>query len=299
MNAIQEQDIYPSRKGTEDVITARKDPVVYGAAADGPLGQDELDAYDRNGFLFYPTFFGPDDLAVFKAELDRLWTEAEATQTDEVIREPDSDSLRSIFRVHETSEVYQRLACDPRIADRARQLLGSDVYVHQSRINYKPGFKGKEFYWHSDFETWHVEDGVPRMRMVSCAIWLTENTPVNGPVMVMPGSHKWFVACSGGTPDDHFKASLRRQEFGVPSNASMEWLATRCGIEQPTGPAGSVLFFECNVMHGSNGNITPYPRSNVFFVFNSVENTPKQAFGPSERRPHFLGSNDFAPLPRA
>lgn len=298
MNAIQEQDFYPSRQGVEDTITDRKDPVVYGTAADGPLSQDELDAYDRNGFLFYPGFFDADDLASFKTELDRLWKAAATDSGDEVIREPESEIVRSIFRVHETSDVYRALAADPRLADRARQLLGSDVYIHQSRINYKPGFKGKEFYWHSDFETWHVEDGVPRMRMVSCAIWLTENNPVNGPVMVMPGSHKWFVGCSGGTPDDHFKASLRRQEFGVPSNGSMEWLEQRCGIEQPIGPAGSVLFFECNVIHGSNGNITPYPRSNVFMVYNSVENTPKQAFGPARRRPHFLGSSDFTPLPR-
>jgi hypothetical protein len=43
----------------------------------------------------------------------------------------------------------------------ARQLLGSDVYVHQSRVNFKPGFNGQDFYWHSDFETWHAEDGMP------------------------------------------------------------------------------------------------------------------------------------------
>src|SRR3546814_10756649 len=44
-----------------------------------------------------------------------------------------------------------------------------------SRLNYKPGFKGKEFYWHSDFETWHVEDGMPQMRALSMSILLAEN----------------------------------------------------------------------------------------------------------------------------
>ena len=52
----------------------------------------------------------------------------------------------------------------------AEQILGSQVYIHQSRVNLKPGFKGKEFYWHSDFETWHIEDGMPRMRALSCSI---------------------------------------------------------------------------------------------------------------------------------
>lgn len=295
MNAIQEQDFYRSRYATEDAISERKDPVVYGKAADGPLTQDELDSYERDGFLFYPGFFGEEDLQAFKAELDRMCEEGRHSDADEVIREPGSDIVRSIFAVHESSAVFRALAASPRISGRARQLLGDDVYVHQSRINYKPGFKGKEFYWHSDFETWHVEDGVPRMRMVSCAIWLTENNNVNGPVMFMPGSHKWFVHCSGGTPEDHYRQSLRKQEFGVPSNRSMAWLEERCGIVQPTGPAGSVVFFECNTMHGSNGNITPHPRSNVFFVFNSVRNAPRHAFGPKDLRPHMLGSRDFTP----
>src|SRR3546814_3951459 len=83
---------------------------------------------------------------------------------EEAITEPGSDAVRSIFRVHELSDMLGRLASDPRLIHVARQILGSEVYMHQSRANMKPGFKGKEFYWHSDFETWHVEDGMPRMR---------------------------------------------------------------------------------------------------------------------------------------
>ncbi len=77
---------------------------------------------------------------------------------------------------------------------RARQILGSDVYVHQSRINVKPGFGATGFYWHSDFETWHAEDGLPNMRTVSVSIALTENFDTNGGLMIMPGSHKSFSA---------------------------------------------------------------------------------------------------------
>src|SRR3546814_19751740 len=72
-------------------------------------------------------------------------------------------------------------------------------YIHQSRLNYKPGFKGKEFYWHSDFETWHVEDGMPRMRALSMSVLLAENTPHNGPLMLIPGSHQSFLTCVGET----------------------------------------------------------------------------------------------------
>ncbi len=90
------------------------------------------------------------------------------------------------------------------------------MYIHQSRINYKSGFRGREFYWHSDFETWHVEDGLPAMRTLSCSVSLTPNTEHNGPLMVIPGSHRKYVACIGETPENHNLKSLRMQEYGVP-----------------------------------------------------------------------------------
>ena len=93
-----------------------------------------------------------------------------------------------------------RLTRDPRLVNVARQILGSEVYVHQSRANMKPGFKGKEFYWHSDFETWHVEDGMPAMRALSCSVLLTDNNANNGPLMLVPGSHRQFISASARRP---------------------------------------------------------------------------------------------------
>ena len=175
--------------------------------------------------------------------------------------------------MHKISDAVAALVADERVAGRARQILGSDVYVHQSRINYKPGFGGGGFYWHSDFETWHAEDGMPTPRAVSISIALTENYPHNGCLMIMPGSHRTFVACVGETPADHYKESLREQEIGTPDPESLTALADRHGIAMLTGPAGSATLFDSNCMHGSGSNITPYPRSNIFVVFNSVENS--------------------------
>ncbi|MFB2351798.1 phytanoyl-CoA dioxygenase family protein, partial [Priestia megaterium] len=74
-----------------------------------------------------------------------------------------------------------RLAADERLVAIANHILGDEVYLHQTRLNYKPGFDGKEFYWHSDFETWHTEDGMPRMRAISMSVQLVDNFAFNGP----------------------------------------------------------------------------------------------------------------------
>jgi len=230
-------------------------------------------------------------------ELDRLRADESLKTLATAVVEPGSLELRSIFDVHRSSAVLRDLCHHPTLVGIARQLLGSEVYIHQSRINYKGGFRGKEFYWHSDFETWHVEDGIPAMRMLSCSISLTPNTVHNGPLMLIAGSHRHYVSCVGATPEDHYKASLTNQEIGVPDDTSLERLVTEGGITAPTGPTGTVTFFDCNVMHGSNSNITPAPRSNVFVVYNSVHNTPVAPFCGLAARPNFIAErHDFTPI---
>lgn len=287
-------DDYPSRISDQPVMTPRKDPVWHrtGLAADGPLSVDQLTRYDQDGYLLLENVFSPEEVEGFLAELTRLWEANQTSSDPEIIREPGSDAIRSIFRVHETNRLFNRLSLDPRLLGAAQQVLGSDVYVHQSRINLKPGFTGKEFYWHSDFETWHVEDGMPRMRALSFSVLLDANLPFNGSLMVMPGSHQQYVATVGRTPKDHYKESLRRQQYGVPDQESLTRLYERCGLAMPTGPAGSVLMFDCNLMHGSASNITPLSRRNVFFVFNSIQNALVAPFSGESPRPSFVAARD-------
>ncbi len=291
-------DLYPSRTESEPHLLERRDPVVYGSAYDGPLSESELDFYEINGFLAFDQLFTESELLPYVEELEKLRSDETTQNAEHTITEPGSGEVRSIFAVEAHNAILRRICHHPRLVSIARQLLGSEVYIHQSRINFKPGFKGKEFYWHSDFETWHVEDGMPHMRAVSCSLSLTPNTPHNGPLMVIPGSHKRFLSCVGQTPEDHYKHSLKKQEYGVPDRISLAQMVEEGGIVAPTGLAGSVTFFECNIMHGSNSNITPHPRSNIFMVFNSVENTLQAPFCGLKPRPDFIAQRDnFEPIP--
>ncbi|MGW3551578.1 ectoine hydroxylase, partial [Streptomyces griseoincarnatus] len=255
-------DLYPTRGATE-VVTPRQDPVVWGSPdTPGPVSAGDLQALDRDGFLAVDQLIGPDEVEVYKRELDRLVGDPAIRADERSIVEPQSQEIRSVFEVHKISEVFANLVRDERVVGRARQILGSDVYVHQSRINVKPGFGASGFYWHSDFETWHAEDGLPNMRTISVSIALTENYDTNGGLMIMPGSHKTFLGCAGATPKDNYKKSLQMQDAGTPSDEALTKMASEYGIKLFTGKAGSATWFDCNCMHGSGDNITPYPRSN-------------------------------------
>jgi len=289
-------DLYPTR-GAAEVSLPRQDPVIWGAPdLPGPFAKADLMAYERDGFRALDRLIDDDEVALYRAELERLIADPAVRADERSIIEPKSKEIRSVFEVHRISEVFAQLVRDERVVGRARQLLGSDVYVHQSRINVKPGFGAGGFYWHSDFETWHAEDGLPNMRTVSVSIALTENFDTNGGLMIMPGSHRTFLGCAGATPEDNYKKSLQMQDAGTPSDEALTSLAGEHGIKLFTGRAGSATWFDCNCMHGSGDNITPFPRSNVFIVFNSVENEAVEPFAAPVRRPEFIGARDFTPV---
>jgi ectoine hydroxylase len=284
-------DIYPSRCSDRPALSPRLDDVLHSAwRADAPLSREQMQRFDTDGYLVLDDVFTEDEVALLQQETRQLLSDPEHVDPETIILEPGGREIRSIFRIHAQSAVMARLSADARLAGVARFLLGDEVYIHQSRLNYKPGFHGKEFYWHSDFETWHVEDGMPRMRALSMSILLAENTPQNGPLMLIPGSHRTFLSCVGETPENHYRSSLRKQEYGVPDEDSLATLVHEHGIAAPIGKPGTVIVFDCNMMHGSNGNITPLPRANAFLVYNAVSNQLLDPFGPATPRPEFVAA---------
>jgi ectoine hydroxylase len=286
-------DPYPSRVPDARDWIPRKDPIVHARTErrwDGPLDEVALSRYERDGFLWFEGFFSYDRVAPFFQELKAMENDPAMMRDERVIADPKSGRIRSVFDMHKLSELFDQLTRDARILGMVRQLLGSEVYIHQSRINDKFGFEGSGFQWHSDFETWHSEDGMPRMRAVSASIMLTDNNEFNGPLMLIPGSHHYFVPCVGETPEYNWKSSLQSQQAGVPDQQTLARLSDRGGIRAPKGPAGSLLLFECNVLHASNENMSPWPRSNLFFVYNSVDNQLGDPWAAPMRRPEYLGN---------
>ena len=292
-------DRYPSRQGGSPTLVERTDPVLHhpdGRQAHGPASAEALAEFERDGFMVLDGVFSPGEVTSLLDELHALARSQRVRSSDEAITEPGNGELRSLFAVHRSSEIFADLAEDHRLVDVAEQVLGSQVYVHQSRVNLKPALHGKPFFWHSDFETWHTEDGMPAMRAVSASVALTDNTEFNGPLMLVPGSHRWFVTCPGQTPDDHYRHSLQEQEVGTPDEASLRTLVEAGGIVAPKARAGSVVVFDCNTMHASGVNLSPHPRSNAFFVYNSTENALEEPFAASARRPRFLAERQVSPL---
>ncbi|MDQ2629280.1 MAG: phytanoyl-CoA dioxygenase family protein, partial [Actinomycetota bacterium] len=132
-------DHYPTRNNVTIGIEPRRDPVVWTPpGGGGPLRPDSVAAFDADGFLSVDDLVDADVVADLRNELDNLRADPVLAVDERSICELDSGQIRSIFEVHRISPAFAALIADPRLVGPVRQLLGSEVYVHQSRVNFKP-----------------------------------------------------------------------------------------------------------------------------------------------------------------
>ncbi len=244
------------------------------------LSPQQLKDFDDTGYLFLPECFNADEIALLKQEAAKVL----AQQRPEIWREKNG-APRTAFAAHTYNEACQTLASHPRLVEPLQQLFGEDVYVHQFKINAKAAFTGEVWQWHQDFPTWHADDGMPEARAMNIAVFLDEVMPINGPLMLVPRSHK-----SGALKSEH-DLETTSYPLWTLDQPTVTDLVEKNGIVTPTGKAGGVLMFHANLVHGSAGNITPYPRRIVYLTLNAVSNAIAKP-----TRPEFIAHRDFTPV---
>lgn len=248
------------------------------------LTEDQIETYHARGLVTVPGLFTKAEVASLRSALGRIL--AEERHRPELIREKDNDAVRLVYGADTFDDTYHRLLHHPRWIGPARQLLASDIYLHQLRINPKAAFDGGGWWWHQDYHTWRTNDGMPTPRALMIGVFLDDMTPANGPLMVIPGSHRHGLV-EDTTPDPD-RTGYTVYDLKPELIAR---LVEEGGIEPLLGEAGSTIFMNCNLVHGSTGNISPYARTIVYINVNSVENAATR-FG----RPRYFANPDFTPL---
>ncbi len=102
------------------------------------LMQEQLEQFDRDGYLFFPSLFTPEEIQVLLDEVPRLY----AQRRPENVREKGREAVRTNFAAHMYSKPFARLARHPRMVEPAMQIFGEPVYMHQFKINGKMAFEG-------------------------------------------------------------------------------------------------------------------------------------------------------------
>jgi ectoine hydroxylase len=246
------------------------------------LSPQQLAEFDENGYLFFPSLFTPEEMAVLNAEVPGIL----ATKREEVVREKGTDAPRSAFYVQTWNDTFATLARHPRLVEPGISLLGSDkLYMHQFKINAKAAFDGGVWQWHQDYATWHADDDMPTPRAMNIALFLAEANEFNGPLMFIPKSHKKGRLAAG------HDVTTTSYPLWTIDNETITRLVDEGGIVAPKGPEGSVLMFHSNIVHASGSNLTPWSRWVLYLSLNRCDNAIRR-----HQRPTWIANRDFTPI---
>ncbi len=244
------------------------------------LTPQQIEDFHREGWLFLPELFTPEEVALLKRESEAIYRE----HRPEVWREKNG-APRTAFAAHTYNEAFGTLGAHPRLIGPVEQIFGEQVYMHQYKINAKAAFTGEVWQWHQDYGTWKRDDGMPEPRAMNISVFLDEVMPINGPLLLVPRSH------NAGDLEASHDVETTSYPLWTLDEATVSRLVAEGGIVAPTGKPGGVLMFHGNLVHGSAGNITPYPRRIVYLTLNAVSNHIR-----TPTRPEFIAHQDFAPI---
>jgi len=244
------------------------------------LTKEQLDQFQTEGWLLLPELFTPEEIDLLRREAEGIYTQ----HRPEIWREK-SGAPRTAFAAHTYNEAFRLLGAHPRMIKPVEQVFGEKLYMHQYKINAKSAFTGEVWQWHQDYGTWKRDDGMPESRAMNISVFLDEVMPINGPLMLVPRSQN-----AGDLQASH-DLETTSYPLWTLDEETVTRLVKQGGIVAPTGKPGSMLMFHGNLVHGSAGNITPYPRKIVYLTLNAVSNYIR-----TPTRPEFIAHRDFSPI---
>ena len=240
----------------------------------------QIAEFEDLGYLFLPACFKEVETDLLRAEAERVY----AQQREEVWREA-SGAPRTAFAAHTYNEAFRRLGAHPRLIEPVMQILDGQVYMHQYKVNAKAAFDGEIWQWHQDYGTWKRDDDMPEPRAMNIAVFVDEVSNVNGPLMLIPRSHRQGVLEAG-----HDLATTSYPLWTL-DRETVKRLADANGIVAPTGKPGCVLMFHGTLVHASPPNISPWPRTIVYLSLCEVNNHIRRF-----KRPEWIAHRDFTPI---
>jgi len=249
------------------------------------LTDQQKETFHEKGWIVVPGAFSSDEVGVLNQAVDRLTTH----DGPEVAREP-GGAPHVVYGMHLLDDRMSALAHHPNIVETSEALLGSQVFVHQSRVNVKQT-DGSIVKWHQDFGTYHRVDGLPDPRGLMIGVFLNDINACNAPVLGIPGSHRHGIVSEAfRDPTSEDFETVSKYRYDIPKE-TISSLVDEHGLESIEGPAGSLLLMDMTVVHGSSVNITPLRRVILYLNVSTVDNR-----GETYERPEYYAARDFSPL---
>lgn len=256
------------------------------------LTKEQIIDYDEKGFLMLHEYFSEEEVRIITDELPAIFLEESPRRILE-----SNGKIRSVFFENDSNELISCVCKMDKLVTPATQLLESSVYVHQCKINAKQAMLGDWWQWHQDFVFWNKEDGMPSSRVLNVVIMLQDVNEFNGPIFLVPGTHKVGIVDDEPKPEEkdskdtlsYMSTLSANLKYTIEKDTLSKYMETN-PIFSAKGKAGSVLIFHGSLFHASLSNLSPFDRNVLIITYNSTENK----LSPVEKpRPEFIASRNF------
>ena len=247
------------------------------------IGHDQLDDYARDGYVIARGLFSPRETGILLHHAQRSERIRSGTMA---MPDGEGRSSRLALWMHHADDAFGAVTRAPRIVDSARLLLRDDVYHWHSKVMLKEPRSGGAWEWHQDYGYWY-HDGCPYPRLVSCLVALDRADRGNGCLKVIAGSHRLGRL-------DHGQVG---KQTGADA-ARVEAIARTLPVRYAELDPGDAIFFDCNLIHGSEPNTSDRPRTSFICCYNAWSNQPLLGRGHGQREAIDLdreGIERFAP----
>ena len=205
--------------------------------------------YERDGYVVLENFMPSDMLRELREETDRFVAAAGSNRLAgddfDVIETPTGPNLRRIANPERLSKIYDRAMRWNPLVDLVAELLGGTCRFDHGKLNFKPPSGGGALDWHQDYAFYPYTN----RDMLAVGIMIEDCTEENGPLMVIPGSHRGESGIGGGPIFDHHQNGVF--VGGVKSSALGGMDRTAIAL---TAPAGSISIHHTATLHASTAN---------------------------------------------
>ena len=227
--------------------------------ARGPLTEDEVRQYKREGYVLVRSMLSEKEVALLRraAKEDKALDDHGYGRAD-----GEGGVVKLALWNHPGEGIYGMIARCRSIVDSCERLLGGEVYHYHSKMIMKEPRVGGAWTWHQDYGYWY-QNGVLFPWLTSVSIAVDASTRENGCLQVIARSHDLGRI-------DHV---LSGDQAGADKERVNEILKVLPLIYVEMSP-GDALFFHPNLLHRSDQNTSAIPRWSMICCYNAARNNP-------------------------
>ena len=219
------------------------------------MDSKDLFFYKKNGFLVKKNLISKKIIENIIIEINKL----KKIKNYNFFESKTVNKTKYLLRLqdpHLRHKVFLNLSKNKKIIDIVAKLMGGTCRFHHSKLNFKlPSSLGGIIHWHQDWSFYpHTNDD-----LLAVGIYLEDCNEINGPLKVIPKSHK------GKLYDHHHNGNFIgkiSQKININKSVSL------------IGSAGTVTFHHVRTLHASGLNLTENSRPLLLFGYSAVDAWP-------------------------